>query len=1235
MKKPLLVLVQVLFSAAILAEASVPRAVPESAGRAAEPGAGSRRALQGHPVGDAPGAIAAGAPASAPAPVELSDVGARLRAARSAVRAPNELVPQPQPSATVVAPAPLAARVGRDVTLVRRPGVGTPMQIRGEGLQLRRQAAEPGEDDELETAKEFLRANRSLLLLADPDTELSTRQRTKDELGYRHLKFEQRFRGLSVWPNELIVHLDRETNVYLMNGTFVPTPRLATLKPVVGATAAARIALTEAGGGRPARTKDPELFIYAPGNRPPRLAWRAVVSPSFMESWLVVVDAINGTRLAKISQVKTENVAGSGVDSNGLTRQLNVWKEGATYYLVDASKSMYDATSDPPNYATTRGAIFVYDAENTPANSDPSLGDATWHYVTSSTPSSWTSPDAISAAFGLGWTFDYYKDTHGRNSLDGKGGSIYSLVRIGVDFDNAFWSDQENAMCFGDGKNYAGSLDIVGHELTHGVTSNAADLVYQDQSGALNEAFSDIFGEMVELYTYGSHDWLIGSQLASPSRSMADPSAFDDPGKMSEFVNTDSDSGGVHTNSGIFNHTFYYLAEGLNGAIGESAAERIFYRALTTHLTQNSQFLDARLACIQSAKEIFGANSTQAQRTADAFDATEILEADQAPGPNDSPVNAANSTFFIYRDGNFVLGRRESALGDPSQGVRVSSVPVAEARPSVTGDGTLAFFVNAQNDGCFLATNPHGAAPSCLGLPGSIASVAMSRDGNVYGFVLLDGAGNRDSRITVVDLVADTALTYTLASAPTDGGAPSEPLFADAMDFTENKRFLLYDALYSISLGDGTDIGLWSISALDFSSNQSYSVVSPTYGFDIFFPSTAHANGEFYTFEVDHQSDGKADVYVGNLFTGGLTRVINGISSGYAVPAFTGDDRGVVYSYPDSNPTGISLAFEGLAADHQTPVGNPTQWIYEAAYGVIYRRGADPGPTPGCEQSATALCLSGGRFQVGVTFTTAAGQSGSAQAVRLTADTGYFTFFNPANVEVVVKVLNACGLGQRFWVFGGGLTNVATVMTVTDTLTGVTRTYTNPRGVPFQPVQDTSAFATCFANSVSDPATEEEIRAIAGAAAYEVERLAGGGADPAFDAMQDLEVESAAGTLDTEAVAACAENGQTLCLNNGRFRVQSTWRKSDGRTGAGNAVRLTGDTGYFWFFSSANVEMVVKVLNACGFNNNYWTFAGGLTNVQVTTTVTDTLRGNVKTYTNPLGRPFQPIQDTSSFPTCP
>jgi len=114
----------------------------------------------------------------------------------------------------------------------------------------------------------------------------------------------------------------------------------------------------------------------------------------------------------------------------------------------------------------------------------------------------------------------------------------------------------------------------------------------------------------------------------------------------------------------------------------------------------------------------------------------------------------------------------------------------------------------------------------------------------------------------------------------------------------------------------------------------------------------------------------------------------------------------------------------------------------------------------------------------------------------------------------------------------------------------------------------------------------------------------------------------------------CTPDANSLCLNNGRFKVAATFQSAAG-SGTGTAIPGTSDTGQFWFFSSENVEMVVKVLNGCGFNQRYWVFAGGLTNVQVTMTVTDMANGTVKTYTNPLNAPFQPIQDTDAFSTCP
>ena len=261
------------------------------------------------------------------------------------------------------------------------------------------------------------------------------------------------------------------------------------------------------------------------------------------------------------------------------------------------------------------------------------------------------------------------------------------------------------------------------------------------------------------------------------------------------------------------------------------------------------------------------------------------------------------------------------------------------------------------------------------------------------------------------------------------------------------------------------------------------------------------------------------------------------------------------------------------------------------------------GGAPGfCLPGDTNLCLSSGRFRVDVTWRTRDGRTGVGHAVGLTGDTGYFWFFDPSNVEAVVKVLDACTVNSKAWVFTGGLTDVQTDIAVTDTQTGAVRTYHNPQGTPFQPVQDTSAFNAC------------------GGSGNLTERTAA-------DLETPVEVIEEAGT--------CAPSSTGLCLSGNRFRVEATWRTPDGRTGAGQAVPLTADTGYFWFFGESNVEMVIKVLNACSLNSRFWVYAGGLTNVQVNVTVTDTMTGTMKTYANPQGTAFRPVQDTAAFSTCP
>lgn len=159
---------------------------------------------------------------------------------------------------------------------------------------------------------------------------------------------------------------------------------------------------------------------------------------------------------------------------------------------------------------------------------------------------------------------------------------------------------------------------------------------------------------------------------------------------------------------------------------------------------------------------------------------------------------------------------------------------------------------------------------------------------------------------------------------------------------------------------------------------------------------------------------------------------------------------------PTSQP-----AYTSASNDENTPPSSPITAGFSNYRNLGIRAKFSPVVTGSCTENATTLCLNNGRFQVRATFRTPDGQTGNAQVFKLTPDTGYLWFFSPSNVEVVVKVLNGCGFNQRYWVFAGGLTNVRTVITVTDTETGDVKTYINPQNTPFQPIQDTGAFATC------------------------------------------------------------------------------------------------------------------------------------------------------------------------------
>jgi len=267
---------------------------------------------------------------------------------------------------------------------------------------------------------------------------------------------------------------------------------------------------------------------------------------------------------------------------------------------------------------------------------------------------------AVNEAYdGSGITYDLYKNIYSRDSIDNNGMRLDSTVHYKKDYDNAFWDGEQMVYGDGDGElfnRFTIAIDVIGHELTHGVTQFEAKLVYSQQPGALNESMSDVFGSLVKQYsmnqTADQADWLIGAGLLAAGvngvalRSMKAPgTAYDDPvlgkdpqpGHMNDYVNTSSDNGGVHINSGIPNRAFYFVANQIGGKAWEKAGQ-IWYVTLRDKLTSSSNFQTCANQTFMVAGALFGAGSLEQQAVKFGWSEVGIdVEGSGTPTPTPTP----------------------------------------------------------------------------------------------------------------------------------------------------------------------------------------------------------------------------------------------------------------------------------------------------------------------------------------------------------------------------------------------------------------------------------------------------------------------------------------------------------------------------------------------------------------------------------------------------------------------
>ena len=719
----------------------------------------------------------------------------------------------------------------------------------------------------------YLKALESTLNIEDATVAFSVNNVQVEDSGRQHVRMQQLVNGIPVYGAEVILHLKND-QVYLFNGRYFPEETLNTTAPNLTEGGALAIAMEDVQQYHTVKRIDPQhlawmdhepnqghLVVFYQNNQSPRLCWELDVFPNISARWTYLVDAQSGEILKKFSQIcgayhlhcghAEESLMESIVNSHestvhpsstsdilhsqfnmlppdgpatanaqdlfGVTRTINTYDLGNNFYMIDASRQMHNAgQSSFPNDAV--GVVMTIDAQNqSPQNDD---FDAV--YVTSSN-NNWNNPTAVSAHHNAGEVYEYFRQTHNRNAINGQGGNIISFINVtepdGSDMDNAFWNGFY--MFYGNGDfafnaPLAKALDVTAHEFTHGVIQSTANLEYYAESGAINESMADVFGVLID-----REDFQLAEDIANPSifptgamRDMENPNnggnSLNDngyqPAHVSEQYFGSEDNAGVHINSGIPNRAFASFAN----AVGKDKAERVYYKALTDYLTRSSQFIDLRLAIIQAADDLYG--NTEINAAAAAFDLVGITNGEGTTTGEDLETNAGTD-YILYTDANqeelFVVNSSLQSIFDPLTSISPLS------KPSVTDDGGVIVYVAEDNTMRFVQVN----WSDFTGTQGALSSdpiwrnVAISKDGNRIAAVTTDF----DNRIFVFDLTQSPtpSLEYELYNPTTqDGIATGDVAFSDVLEWGYDGEFLMYDALNEVSAGGGNldywDVGFYS-----------------------------------------------------------------------------------------------------------------------------------------------------------------------------------------------------------------------------------------------------------------------------------------------------------------------------------------------------------------------------------------------------------------------------------------
>ncbi|WP_199752784.1 M4 family metallopeptidase [Actinoplanes sp. ATCC 53533] len=592
-----------------------------------------------------------------------------------------------------------------------------------------------------------------------------------DPGGAAHVRYTRTYQGLRVYGGDFVIHT-KAGGAFAGSSVGLAGPLTLATTPKVSAAKAAKAA-TARFSGTVTGTGDAELFVDASTGRG-RLAWETVVSgwapdkqtPSRLH---VISDALTGAYIGEFDEIETINGTGASVYSGSVT--VDTTLSGSTYSMIDPSHGN-GRTCDMNNGTST--CTTLTDADNA------------WGTGATSNRQS----AAVDAHFGAATTFDYFKNVHGRNGIFGNGAGVPSRVHYGSAYVNAFWDGAQ--MTYGDGSGNARplvSLDVAGHEMSHGVTEAVVSggLTYSGESGGLNEATSDIFGSMVEFYantTADAGDYDIGEKIningnGTPLRYMYNPTL---DGSSHGCWSSSTNSVDVHYSSGPGNHFFFNLAEGTGATaygtspvcgsapavvgIGRAKAEKIWFRALDAYFTSNTRYVNtttpantSRAYTLSAATDLYGLCSTEYKTVQAAWTSVNVAGNDAAcPTGNDHSVTVAPASAAVNPGGSTSATVTTAVTNGTAQTVTFSAsgLPTGATATfsptSVTAGGTATVTISTAS------TTPAGSYSVSV-----IGTSSVSTRSATFALTVNGPPGCTASNATDVTIPDNTTVESTVA----------------------------------------------------------------------------------------------------------------------------------------------------------------------------------------------------------------------------------------------------------------------------------------------------------------------------------------------------------------------------------------------------------------------------------------------------------------------------------------